>query len=171
MASFGERSRERMLGVHIDLCRVAEEVVKLYDCTVPYNGGHRTRQVQDDLYPAFTQKQWPHSYHNCSVEGSVEGIEEDGFISMPLSLGLDLVPYNKTKPHIDWKDRDGFYHFAGYVRAVANAMDIPIIWGGDWDGDYDLDDQEFYDFGHYQLDIHNNSTYARLWQEHLNAYG
>ena len=167
MASFGERSRERMTGVHIDMCRVAEEVVREYDCTVPYNGGHRIMEIQNELYPAFSKKQWPYSFHNCTIVRSTPG----GYISEPLSLGLDLVPYHQTLPHIDWKDVEGFYHFSGYVRAKADSMGIPIIWGGDWDGDYDLDDQEFYDLGHFQLDIHNNSTYAMLWQEHLNANG
>ena len=46
---------------------------------------------------------------------------------------------------------DRFYHFAGVVRGVAAMMDIDIEWGGDWDSDYVLDDQSFYDFPHFQV--------------------
>jgi len=168
MASFGERSRSRMIGVHTDLCHVAEEVVKDYDCTIPFNGGHRTKEIQNGLYPTYSKKKWPYSYHNCTAPRITPG----GFIlfgSSPVSLAIDLVPYYKTEPHIDWNDTEGFYHFAGLVRGIARSMGVPITWGGDWDGDYDLDDQSFYDLGHFQLDVNRDAVYMRLWQDHLNA--
>ena len=39
------------------------------------------------------------------------------------------------------------YHFAGYVLRFASEIRIPIRWGGDWDRDLDVNDQNFKLFG------------------------
>ena len=43
-----------------------------------------------------------------------------------------------------------FYHFAGYVKGIADEMDIKIRWGGDWDSDNEFDDQTFHDLPHFE---------------------
>ena len=163
MASFGDTSQRRMEDVHSDLCRLMWNVVDHYDCTVNYNGGHRGKELQDDLFPTHTKVQWPNSKHNCMLFDS--GLAGDW---IPCSLGIDVMPYHKFEPHIDWGDRDGFYHFAGYVRCKANELDIPIVWGGDWDMDFDLDDQDFYDLAHFNLDT-RVEPYKSIWEAHLDA--
>ena len=40
------------------------------------------------------------------------------------SKAVDVAPYP-----IDWNDPDRFYHFAGYVRGIAEGMGIKIRWG------------------------------------------
>ena len=62
------------------------------------------------------------------------------------SKAVDVAPYP-----IDWNDPDRFYHFAGYVRGIAEGMGIKIRWGGDWNGNFDLKDQNFYDLPHFEL--------------------
>ena len=52
---------------------------------------------------------------------------------------------------IDWKDGMRMYYFAGYIRAKAEAMKIKLRWGGDWDGDTEVKDQDFNDLGHFEL--------------------
>ena len=59
--------------------------------------------------------------------------------------GVDVVPYP-----IDWNDRMRFYHFIGFVRGVAWKMGIEVVSGSDWDSDYVLNDQDFYDVPHWQ---------------------
>ena len=34
---------------------------------------------------------------------------------------------------------------------VAQDLDIPIRWGGDWDSDNNLNDQNFMDLVHFEL--------------------
>lgn len=49
-----------------------------------------------------------------------------------------------------WKDWARLYYFAGVVKAVAFDMGIKVRYGGDWNGNFDLKDQNFYDAVHYE---------------------
>lgn len=49
-----------------------------------------------------------------------------------------------------WKDMARLYYFAGVVVAVAFRLDIEIRFGGDWNGNFDIKDQNFYDLVHYE---------------------
>ena len=105
------------------------EVLRLRDCMILE--GHRNEEDQSAYYMAGRSRvEWPNGKHN----------------SLP-SRAADVVPY----PAPDWGDKKAFYHFAGLVHGVAFAMGIPIRWGGDWDGDGDLNDQTFYDLVHFEL--------------------
>lgn len=126
--SFSQRSRDKLNTVHSDLQKVAMAVIKIHDCTVIT--GYRSEQAQNDLYYLNKSKKvFPHSKHN----------------KMP-SLAIDLAPYP-----IQWDNIKRFYYFAGLVIATAEAMGIKLRWGGDWDSDNDLDDQDFNDLIHFEL--------------------
>jgi peptidoglycan LD-endopeptidase CwlK len=130
MPSFGKKSIERLKTCDPKLQELFNEVVKHYDCSVLE--GHRTRERQTELFFAKPQRskvQWPNSKHN----------------TFP-SKGIDISPYP-----IDWDNTKRFYHFAGYVQGIANQMGIKIRFGGDWDNDFDLDDQSFMDLVHFEL--------------------
>ena len=89
--------------------------------------------AQDEAFAAGkSKKQWPDSKHN---------VKED-----ELSLAVDVAPYP-----INWENLKRFYHFAGYVKGVADQLDITIRYGGDWDMDNDLDDQDFMDLVHFEV--------------------
>lgn len=62
------------------------------------------------------------------------------------SKAVDVSPYP-----INWNNKEGFYHFAGFVRATAQQMGIKIRWGGDWNGNFDLKDQNFFDLPHFEI--------------------
>lgn len=52
----------------------------------------------------------------------------------------------------EWsKDLALFYYFGGYVLDRARALDIPIRWGGDWDNDRNIQEQNFDDLVHFEL--------------------
>lgn len=128
MPQFGERSRGALVTAHPKLRALFEEVVKTVDCTVIC--GFRN-QADQDLAVAMgkSKASWPKSKHNTYP-----------------SLAVDVAPYP-----IDWKDERRFYYFAGYVKGVADRMGIKIRFGGDWDGDFDLKDQNFFDLDHFEL--------------------
>jgi hypothetical protein len=44
-----------------------------------------------------------------------------------------------------------WFKFGGKVLGIAQQMGIPLIWGGDWDGDNCMSDQRFDDLPHFQL--------------------
>lgn len=49
------------------------------------------------------------------------------------------------------KDVSRWYYFGGYVLGTADEMGIPIRWGGDWNGNRNIDDQTFDDLPHFEL--------------------
>lgn len=128
MARFSEKSLERLKTCHPDLQILFKSVVEKYDCSILE--GHRGQQRQDDLLAeGRTKVEFPNSKHN----------------SLP-SMAVDVAPYP-----VDWNTKERFYHFAGYVLAVARTMGIKIRWGGDWDGDLTFKDQTFHDLPHFEL--------------------
>ena len=62
------------------------------------------------------------------------------------SRAVDVVPYP-----IDWDDRERFHLFAGFVLGIAQSMEINIRWGGDWNKNFEVDDNNFDDFPHFEL--------------------
>ena len=52
---------------------------------------------------------------------------------------------------INWKDKDKFYYFAGFVIGMGAAMGYKLRWGGDWDQDHELNDQTFMDLVHFEI--------------------
>lgn len=130
MPYFSEISKVKLNTCHSDLIRLFNEVVKHFDCTIVC--GHRGETAQTEAYEAgLSTLQWPDSKHN----------------KMP-SMAVDVWPYP-----IDWTDKERAYHFAGFVKGIAIAMGIDIRWGGDWDSDTDVHDQNFYDLPHFELRV------------------
>jgi len=110
------------------LIRLFENVVRDFDCSVLE--GHRSEARQRELYAAGKSKvSWPHSKHNKNP-----------------SMAGDVAPYP-----IDWEDEGRFYYFAGFVLARAASMGISIRWGGDWNRNRHMDDQDFNDLVHFEL--------------------
>lgn len=126
---FGERSLALLATCDERLQRIAQAAIRVgMDFSVI--SGHRGKDEQEDLFArGLSRKRWPDSRHN----------------SLP-SLAFDVAPWP-----IDWSDRGRFLHLAGILRTVAFDLAVPIRWGGDWDGDFDLKDQTFFDLGHFEL--------------------
>ena len=128
MYKFGTRSTKNLSEAHPDLQALFNEVIKHYDCTVIE--GYRGEDEQNKACHAGASKlKFPQSKHNKTP-----------------SLAVDVCPYP-----IDWKDKDRFYHFVGFVKGVASQMGINIRCGADWDGDNDFKDQSFHDLPHFEL--------------------
>ncbi len=92
--------------------------------------GHRSQEAQDKAFnDGNSQLKWPQGKHNRRP-----------------SVAVDVAPYP-----LDWTDVKRFYHFAGYVQGLAEMLDTRLRWGGDWDRDYNLNDQSFNDLVHFEL--------------------
>ena len=72
----------------------------------------------------------------------------------PFSLAVDAGPYPHRWPKEGskdfWKDWARLYYFAGIVWAKAVEMGISIRYGGDWNSNFELKDENFFDGGHFE---------------------
>ena len=128
MPRYSKRSKERLSTCEKDLQMVFNEVIKHVDCSVLE--GHRSAERQDKLYDeGKTKVRYPNGRHNSSP-----------------SRAVDVTPYP-----VDWADRERQTLFAGFVLGVANQMGIKLRWGGDWDQDFEVKDNRFDDFPHFEL--------------------
>ena len=133
MPKFSNRSVARLSECDNRLQTLAQAVVLTTDCTVVC--GHRSADDQNKAYADGKSKlQYPKSKHN----------------KYP-SVAMDLAPYINGRGVV-W-DADQCYFFAGKVMQMAQVLEIPIRWGGDWDEDGDVNDQSFNDLVHFELDI------------------
>ena len=124
MPRFGSRSRRRLKGVDTKLVNVLNETIKLMDITVIE--GVRSKKRQAELLKKGATKV-KYSKH---MEGKA----------------VDVAPYP-----IQWDDRERFHYMGGIIRGVASQMGIKVRWGGDWDSDGEIKDNNFDDLVHIEL--------------------
>jgi hypothetical protein len=105
-----------------------------FDVTVVY--GFRGEDAQNAAFAAGNStKQWPNSVHNTYP-----------------SRAIDLAPLDEDGS-IPWNDPRPWMVLAGAVLAACRIARVGHRWGGNWDGDaVMLDDQDFDDLGHHELD-------------------
>ena len=128
MPYFGKSSKKRLSTCDSKLQKVFNEVIKHVDCSVLE--GHRSKDRQNKLYEEEkTKVKYPNGRHNRQPSSAV-----------------DVTPYP-----VDWKDRERQTLFAGFVIGVASQMGINLRWGGDWDQDFQVVDNRFDDFPHFEL--------------------
>ena len=146
MPRFGAESRRHLIGVHPDLVKLAEAVVKEWDCKL--TDGVRTVEEQRlnilrGVSKTMNSKHLP---------------QRDGY-----SHAIDLIPFpvksweklergwqavKRADPGLEVLE---FYQFIGFVLGMATAMGIKISSGTDWDGDREFSDHTFVDGPHFQL--------------------
>ena len=133
MPRFGTRSKEELATCHPSLQKLFNEVIKYYNCSILK--GRRGKEEQNYLFAQNRSKlRYPNSKHNKEP-----------------SKAVDVAPWFRNPLHIRWSDRNKFYEFGGFVQGIAKKMGIEIRWGGNWDMDDELDDQNFYDLPHYEI--------------------
>ena len=128
MPYFGKTSKKRLSTCVDRLQKVFNEVIKYVDCSVLC--GHRGKDDQNKAYKEGKSKaEYPNGRHNRQP-----------------SLAVDVSPYP-----IDWKDLERQTLFAGFVLGIAKQMGIDLIWGNDWDGDFETKDTGLKDYPHFEL--------------------
>lgn len=104
------------------------EVDKVINCQILV--GKRGQVDQDKAFAEKKSKlKFPNSKHNTAPSRAMD------LVSLPL----------------DWNNLKQFYYFAGIVLGIAAKLNIKLRWGGDWDRDHDLTDQDFQDLIHFEL--------------------
>jgi peptidoglycan L-alanyl-D-glutamate endopeptidase CwlK len=136
MPDLSEFSINNLSTCDLRLQNVVLEVAKIYDVRVLE--GRRTWARQRELFmQEKTTLMPPSSKHTPDTEGDVDY----------MSLAVDLAPYP-----IDWKDGKRFCYLAGLMMATAASQGLKLRWGGNWDRDQViLDDQNFDDLPHFEI--------------------
>lgn len=136
MPHFGTTSKRRLSECDERLQEILNEVIKYYDCTILT--GHRDKQTQEAMYfsePQRSKLRWPKSKHN----------------SMP-STAVDVAPWPIPKKWGKaWKERVKFYELKAILFYEADKRGIKLRYGGDWDQDYDYEDNRFDDLVHFEI--------------------
>ena len=128
MPRYSKRSKERLATCDEKLQGVFNEVIKHVDCSILE--GHRSKERQNKLYDeGRTKVRYPDGRHNFNP-----------------SRAVDVTPYP-----VDWEDRERQTLFAGFVLGTARGMGIRLRWGGDWDQDFQVMDNRFDDFPHFEI--------------------
>lgn len=129
--NISQDSLDALSTCHDDIQLVIRTVARNVPLVVTW--GFRDMKTQNRFYrKGKSQLQWPESRHNEKPSKAVDA-------------------YPVVDGEVPWGDTHVFYHFAGYVRATAEQMGIPLRSGADWDEDFEFDDQEFDDLGHFEL--------------------
>lgn len=132
MPRFGRRSRRNLATCDPEIILFCEELIKIVDFSVIC--GFRDKEAQNEAYnskPRRSWKKWPESKHNIFP-----------------SPAVDLAPWP-----IDWEDTERFAYFAGYAMRQALLMGFDFIWGGDWDGDFDIQEHRLIDMPHFEKKV------------------
>lgn len=102
----------------------------LHICDLTVVTGYRDEETQNEMFRTGKSQLWfPLGKHNVYP-----------------SLAIDAAPYP-----INWKDRERMTLFAGLVIGIASEMGINLRWGGDWDQDWQVNDNNFDDLIHFEI--------------------
>ena len=133
MPKFSNTSKTQLATCDKRIQNVMNEVIKYIDFAVVE--GFRNKAAQDKAFATGKSKvRWPYGNHNKSP-----------------SKAVDIAPWP-----IDWSDNEKalrrFVFLAGHVMAVAKIAGIKFRWGGDWNGNDDLRDENgLIDFPHFEV--------------------
>lgn len=107
---------------------VLEEVADISIIT-----GHRGKEEQNQKFAEGKSKvRWPNGKHNSDP-----------------STAVDFQPY--PVPERREKLWASLAYIAGRAIEIGRRRGLVVRWGGDWDGDGDLTDQNFDDLYHLEL--------------------
>jgi len=141
MYSFGTSSEKKLATVDPELVEVPRLVMSwgVYDFTIVW--GWRSDQQQMDAFLSDNSKKKTGSYHQVTKDGK------------PFSQAIDFAPWcllPTGEMGIPWNDTHAFAVLGGMMVAAGEQLDVPIVYGGDWDMDGLTTDQSLMDWGHIQ---------------------
>lgn len=139
MPAFGKESRAVLDRACPELVETLEIVVEEFDISALESVRSWDRQAE--LLRQNKTKVGPGgSKHNPPK--LPDGTEDQDW----LSTAVDVAPYP-----IDWNDAKRFVYMAGLIIGIGRSLGYNIRWGGNWDEDQVIiDDQNFDDLPHFE---------------------
>ena len=152
MARFSNTSTTKLVTCSKNLQLLFNRVVKTVDCTIVE--GHRNRETQNRMFDRKrSQLCWPNSSHNIILSRAVDVVPYLHGIDWRSEADLLKAIANKEsvgKIMVIVHNIERWLYFVGFVMGTAKEMGIKIRWGGDWDGDTELADNNFDDWPHFE---------------------
>lgn len=137
MATFGQKSKDKLATAHPKLQLVMNEAIKAYDFTVLY--GNRSVEEQFELFKKGRELQADGTWKKVGATvTNLDGKTKKSNHNYSPSRAVDIAPYP-----IDWEDEKRFKELADVVKQCAKNLNIKIVWGGDW---------AMHDTPHFELD-------------------
>ena len=129
MYKFSKKSKKLILECDKRIQDVLNEAIKYIDFSVIK--GHRCRIEQNIAYNSgYSNLLYPHSKHNKDP-----------------SLAVDIQPYPFPRTNV----RNEFTYLAGHIMAIAKSKGINLKWGGDWNRNNLVSDNNFNDLYHFEV--------------------
>ncbi len=128
MPKFSAISQKRLDECHPLLRELMYDVIYYMDFSVLC--GWRGEADQNEAHDKGLSKlRWPDSKHNKQP-----------------SLAVDIAPYP-----LNWRDHERFKELAYFVLGYAAAKGICVRWGGDFNQNYNEDDDGWHDLPHFEV--------------------
>lgn len=142
MPEFSDKSKARLATCDPRLQAVFNRVIQNFDCTILC--GYRGQKEQDEAYAkGYSKLKYPNGKHNKTPSMAVDAMPCPVVWPDEAPAGQErLMAYKRA------------YLFAGYVLGTAKQMGIELRWGGDWNRNLDLRDENgLSDVPHYELRV------------------
>lgn len=141
MPAFGTASERKLATVDTELVEVPRLVMSwgVYDFTIVW--GFRTNAEQMQAFLSGNSGKKTGSYHQVTKDGQ------------PWSQAIDFAPWcllPDGSMGIPWNDTHAFAVLGGMMVAAGEILEVPVVYGGDWDMDGLTTDQKLMDWGHFQ---------------------
>jgi len=139
MPNFGRRSAGRLETCDPRLQEVMRAAIREFDFSVLH--GHRSPEEQIKLYAIGRTTELgrkPVTTKNGTTKKSKHNYSP--------SKAIDVAPYP-----VDFNDTDRIRYLAGYIMGVAAERGVKLKWGGDWDRDFETNDNTFEDLLHFEV--------------------
>ena len=152
MSQYSKKSVDYLETCDTKLIELGYAVLKIHDHSVLE--GFRAEAEQNEYYEqGLSQVKWPYGKHNTYPSKAVHfkpyPIDWDEVLLMDWILTGNNV--DKERLEKAFREYAKLYFFAGIVKAKAIELGTTVRWGGDWDGDYDFNDQSFHDLLHWEI--------------------
>jgi len=158
MYRLGTRSRQKLDECHPIFKVILEDLIQYIDFSIIE--GHRGREAQELAYSkGLSQLHFGFSKHNSQPSDAIH------VVPYPIDWGeLSLLELYEGVKRGDisldefveklhkWRVAYGRFAFlAGQIIATGRKYGAIIRWGGDWDSDGELRNNNWNDLGHYEL--------------------
>lgn len=138
MYKLGNKSKEKLKGVHPDLVKVIEKAISISEQDFTVLEGIRTPARQRQLYAQGRTAPGPVVTWTLN---SRHFVQQDG-----CGHAVDLAPWP-----IDWNTISKFDAIADAMFKAAKELGVAIRWGADWDSDGNPRERGETDSPHFEL--------------------